>query len=242
MTQSVGERLKSARESKGFSIEEASKMTKMQRKILEAIEGDRVVEELDPAYAKIFIKKYAHFLGLDGADLVEEFISAHGPLPDRPLSVQTEVTQTASRSSIQKLIVPSLFVVGALLGLSLIVWLGHPKSPRAAVEKKPISSAVSAKPAEAAPKLLVPRSQPLKLTVVPKADVWIQMKSDGVIIYQNVLPKGTQKSWTAKGELELWTGNAGAMELSLNGKPLEGLGSGVKKGVKVTHEGLKLSR
>ena len=78
----------------------------------------------------------------------------------------------------------------------------------------------------------------MKLTIRTKADVWMQVKSDGTVIFQNVLPKGSQESWTAKEELELWTGNAGAMELILNGTPLGNPGIGVKKGIKVTRMGL----
>jgi hypothetical protein len=56
---------------------------------------------------------------------------------------------------------------------------------------------------EPKPKLLVPTSKPLKLTIQTTADVWLQVKADGDIIFQSVLAKGSRESWTAKKDLGL---------------------------------------
>ena len=251
---SIGERLKSARDAKGLSLEEACLFTKIQRKTLEAIEEDRLDEELDPAYAKIFLKKYAAFLEMDPASVVQEYIALRGSISERPIAVQTEARNKPTRSSpLQKTVWAAALILMAGVGVSFLAYLGYgfyaghsrnsaPVSHVKRVEKKKISAASSAKTGKtsAAPQLLVPRSQPLKLTVRTNADVWMQVKSDGSVIFQNVLGRAMQESWTAENSLELWTGNAGAMELFLNGKPLEKLGSGVKKGIRVTREGLKL--
>lgn len=275
---SIGQRLKSAREAKGLTLEDAARTTKVQRKILVAIEQDRVEEHLDPIYAKIFLKKYVTFLGLEAQAFLGEYLATQGPLPERPLKVQTELTKQEASSGLPSFLVP-LGVVGfGLIGVAFCAYLavdlygtlqghsmtlqgrsmtlqGHPmtkdrparsalsKSAARTVVKKTASPAVRS---SAGPKtvsspspLLVPRSQMLKLSIRPKADVWMQVKSDGVVIFQNVLNKGAEESWTAKEELELWTGNAAASELFLNGKPLESLGSGVKKGIKVTRRGVE---
>ncbi len=263
---SIGGRLKSAREAKGMNLQEASQATKVQRKILEAIEEDRVEEVLDLTYAKIFLKKYASFLGVDGLSLVEEYQSLHGPVPEHPIAPKPAVENTSSFSSLRNVLVPASIALVALIGIAFIGYLAldlystlkHAKSPAAkAVPQKGRSHGVRnvveerSEPATAKPrpvqrqpavssKQLVPRPQPLRLTVRAKADVWMQVKSDGTIIFQNVLPKGSHENWTAQEELELWTGNAAAMELQLNGTPLDNLGSGVKKGIKVTRDGLKV--
>ena len=73
MSLSIGERLKSARSAKGLSLEAVARATKIQRNILQSMEEDQVEAFLDPAYAKIFMKKYAAYLGIDGAVLLEEY-------------------------------------------------------------------------------------------------------------------------------------------------------------------------
>lgn len=235
---SIGERLKSARETKRRSLEEVAKATKIQRSLLEAIEEDRVEEVLDSVYAKIFLKKYATFLGLDGSSLMEEFLSSHGPVPEGPITLQTEVTKRKEPSFFQRILVPAGVTLVALVGLAFMGYLSLDLYRTLSGKSDKSSTAVAGTPRQS--KGLVPRSQPLKLTVRAKANVWMQVKSDGSVIFQNVLPKGSQESWTARQELELWTGNAGAMELALNGRPLRSAGTGVKKGIKVTHEGLTL--
>ena len=245
MSLSVGERLKSAREAKKVSLEEACRVTKIQRQTLEAIEEGRIQEMLDPAYARIFVKKYATYLGMDGATVVEEYEGLERRLavaeqPPQPLTFQSPVEEPPSRGGGFGFLAPLIVVLVALVGIGflgyLVVDLVHnlrQQRPSAAApapvhEKKAPS-----------PELLVPLSKPLRLTVQTSADVWIQLKADGTIIFQNVLSKGARETWNAKNNLELWTGNAGAMQLSLNGKPLEGLGRGVRKGVKITHAGLE---
>ena len=241
---SVGERLKSVRESRRLSLEEACGITKIQKQTLEAIEQDRIQETLDPVYARIFVKKYASFLGLDSGAVVNEYPglsrSSAGP------GVETAAPPPAFKPPLQEapvqpppwgLLVPAGVTLVALIGIgflgALAVDLFHTLR-----QQHPMPSLVETK-SEPEPKLLVPLSKPLKLMVQTTADVWLQVKADGTIIFQNVLTQGARESWTAKNDLELWTGNAGAMQLSLNGKPLEGLGRGVRKGVKITRAGIQ---
>ena len=236
MSLSVGERLKSAREAKKLSLEEVSGITKIQRQTLEAVEQNRVQEALDPAYARIFVKKYASFLGLDGTLLVNEYPGlsreAVGMEPAKE-SAQAEAGQPVTRPKPPSFLAPAGIALAALVGVG---FLGYMAVDLFHTLKQPRPTAAVAPPK---PKLLVPASKPIKLTVQTTADVWLQLKADGTVVFQNVLAKGARESWTAKTDLELWTGNAGVMQLFLNGKPLEGLGRGVRKGIRITRAGLQ---
>jgi cytoskeleton protein RodZ len=54
---------------------------------------------------------------------------------------------------------------------------------------------------------------------------WIQVTTDGVRQFQGELGDGTYRSWYAEQRLELRIGNAGAVELTVNGQPLGHLGA-----------------
>lgn len=283
MSLSVGERLKSAREAKNISLQEACSFTKIQRQTLEAIEENRVHEAMDPVYARIFIKKYAVFLGLDGPAMVSDYASQIGqaiepeparsqaqahaaaaavqapakpaaPAPqvraapppmNKPASFQPPPPEPPSPSDARQLsplLVPAGVTLAALVGIGFLGYMAidlyhNIQQNRPPAEERAVSGDNAEKPAP--PKLLVPLGKPLRLTVQTSADVWIQMKADGTVVFQNVLKKGSRETWTAKNDLEIWTGNAGAMQLVLNGKPLDGLGRGVRKGVRVTRSGIK---
>lgn len=233
---SVGERLRAAREAKRITLEDVHRVTKIHKSILQAIEEGRVEEMLDPAYARVSVKKYATFLGVDSSALLHDSAAAvEGPR----LTVQTEITVQRERPSALRWAVPAAALTLGLVGLGVLGYLvvdlvGNLRQQRTLAAQ---AAAEPGKPAE--PELLVPLSKPLKLTLQTTADVWLQVKSDGAVVFQNVLSKGSRETWTAQKELELWTGNAGAMQMSLNGKPLEWLARGVKKGVKVTHRGIE---
>jgi len=130
----------------------------------------------------------------------------------------------------------------ALVGIGFIVYLGvdlaHNFKQGAPARAAAAREKAEEKRADSRP-LLVPASKKLQLTVQATANVWLQVKADGSVIFQNVLSKGAKESWNAQKELELWTGNAGAMSLTLNGKPLEGVGRGVRKGIRITHAGIE---
>ena len=241
MSLSIGGRLKAARENKGVSLDEAARFTKVQRKILESMEEDRIEEILDPAYRKIFLKKYAGYLGLDGQSVVSEYLSTQGPGGEEPaVLLNQRLRKEEPGPSIPRVLFPALIGLLSVVGMAFIGYLAldlsHPRqsarvsSPRT---KPP-------QPAHQTTQPLVPLSKPLKLTIRTRADVWMQVKADGTVIFQNVLARGASESWTAKRELEIWTGNAGAMEFNLNGKLLENTARGVKKGIKVTHAGLRV--
>jgi len=110
-----------------------------------------------------------------------------------------------------------------------------PKQPEKPPTKKPTQKA----PAPKDGKLEIAPDEKLQLKITVTDDVWIQLKADGNIISQIVLKKGTTETWQADQDFTLWTGNAAAMELELNGYNLDSLGGGVKRDIIINREGLK---
>lgn len=82
----IGQRLESARQTKGVSVSEAGQATKILGKFIEAMEADDFGALSAPVYAKSFIKMYAKYLGIDGAPLVEEYVAQHSGVSTPKLS------------------------------------------------------------------------------------------------------------------------------------------------------------
>lgn len=68
----LGARLRKRRVELGWSLEQVESYLKMRHATLQAIESERYADLPDKVYAFGFIKSYAHFLGLDVANVMEQ--------------------------------------------------------------------------------------------------------------------------------------------------------------------------
>lgn len=84
----------------------------------------------------------------------------------------------------------------------------------------------------------------IKLGIRAKEDCWMQVKSDGKVIFQSNLKKGRFENWQAKEKIELSLGNAGVVELEVNGKIIPSLGRRGQqiKNILITKDGLSTPR
>jgi cytoskeletal protein RodZ len=95
--------------------------------------------------------------------------------------------------------------------------------------------------------ITIPQDKPvtsIKLGIRAKEDCWIQLKADGRMIFQNILKKGRYESWKADKKIEFSLGNAGVVDLEVNGKLVSNLGrrGQVIKNIVITREGLTIPR
>jgi len=54
--------------------------------------------------------------------------------------------------------------------------------------------------------------------------VWLQVESDGKVVFTGILLPGDRRTWTGTHSVMLWSGNAANVIVTLNGKPLGPLG------------------
>lgn len=84
----LGETLQRARQTKGITIEDAERVTRIPRKYLEALEMENYGILPAPVYARGFLRSYAGYLGLDPKELLPFFPVGHveepklEPLPE----------------------------------------------------------------------------------------------------------------------------------------------------------------
>jgi len=117
------------------------------------------------------------------------------------------------------------------------------QAPAAEQKQKSSAPAVSAARTQAQ-KPKTPVMTGVRLTVQVKENCWIHVKADGKTIFQRVLMKGRSESWEAREKIELSVGNAGAVELQVNGKFLPSIGKKgqVLKNIVITRDGLNVAR
>ncbi len=104
---------------------------------------------------------------------------------------------------------------------------GTPSTPPATPAHQPaVPSGAPAQPAgqpaAGAPGTL---AGPLSIVVVATDRSWVRTVADGVTVYEGFLSPGDRQGWQANHQLTLKVGNAGAVEVTVNGRPLGRLGN-----------------
>ena len=241
--ESIGSRIKAARESKGISIDQAQKDTLISGKILSAIEADRAQEMISgPVYVKSFIKKYANYLGLDGASVAEGFTGEKPAFKDQ-ISVLGKDDKWGGppagiKFPVKKIIYAAIGILVILFAVKLIGFAGSKTMAFFKSRPKAESKAVAVKPrpapkAAAVPAVQVPKGENLILSLKVRADVYLKLRADGSVIYDGILKKGSSERWEAKESFEISASKAEALSADLNGTPVSPLGKGVIKGLRL---------
>lgn len=249
---SLGAYLQGIRQEQGKTIEEVAAQIFIRPALLRALEsGD---EELlpEPIFIQGFIRRYADLLGLDGNEVTHQFEPTPvAVLPD-PSLANGEVEGVVSKQDKHGLKVLSkanaqsppvkrfssrkvwMFLGSAILAIAVIgggLWLltqlgdqaesettdtSNPDAPESASSPDQIA-ATTASPTPTA-------ASPLTVTVTLTEDSWMRVRVDGETAYEGILTGGTEQSWSAQEEVLLNAGNAGAVQVSLNGAPAQPLG------------------
>lgn len=108
----LGETLRRARLSKGITIEDAERVTRIPRKYLEALEVENYGILPAPVYARGFLRSYAGYLGLDPGELLPFFPVGHVEEPK--LENLPEVRQTRSYN-------PSSLIALGIVGFLIVL-------------------------------------------------------------------------------------------------------------------------
>lgn len=218
--QSVGERLRGAREARGVSLDHAAETTRIPPGHLEALERDAPPEEFpEPWYARTFLREYARFLGLRSKPLVDDY---RGRYPRPEVSPIGYLPLERRRPS--GWLRPALVVLAgaALIAITVVVARREPLPDLAADRPSFPASAspdpVRSQPAEPTPS--VPDEVVLRVRVVD-APSWIQLSRDGEVEFSETFLPGYARTFRADRRLDLELGNAPAVQLTLAGRPFE---------------------
>jgi len=256
--ESIGARLKQARQDKGVSLEQAQKDTRIHNRILAALEEGRPQEAVSGrVYIKSFIRKYADYLGLDGASLAEEYKGERSSPRERILIAAEK--DTSFKFPFKKVLTVIIVIIVVFAGVKLVIFAGSKmkeglKSTPKAVKKiessrpkpkpvvKEMPKEVPQQPAVTPAAAPVPKGENISLKIKARSDVYLKIKADGSVIYDGILKKGGAETWEAKDSLDISTSRAEAISAELNGTTLGALGKGVTKNILITRDGLKLPK
>jgi cytoskeletal protein RodZ len=236
----LGDLLREARESQGLSLEQVETDTRIRHRFLVALESG-VYEALPgQVYVKGFLRTYASYLGLDAEQVLGLYAATVGaqeakPLPSVPL---VEVDMEGPRDL--RPIVRVLAVV-AVLAVLVAVYVRAPWRTWLGLQPSPVASPTATQPAATPEPSPTPTRQPtatrtaaLTATPAPSAEVrvqfvvtgrsWVQVLVDGQVAYAGLLENEAHE-WVGSDRIVARIGNAGAVDVTVNGQHLGTLGN-----------------
>jgi len=229
---SLGGYLRALRDARQGSLEEMARATRVSTRQLAALESDNFSELPAPVFVKGFIRAYCHFLGEPPADALRRYGDLLGERPAPERGAPGERRAPASNASPVLISLLLLVVFGfGLLAINLgfkrgslpamsemapAVTFDRPSAPTA-----PAASGGAAAPADAMAES--PASQ--RLIVKAVEATWIRIQTDDRRVMEELLAPGATRQWTAEKRFLLTVGNAGGIEIELNGRPMPPLGA-----------------
>lgn len=209
----IGAQLRQQRQKQSISTEEVSAKTYISSRLLTALEEGQSENLPEPVFIQGFIRRYADVLALDGDALSKAFSTNSLPTTSEIAASQEVRQQLPSREIGLYALYIGLMAVAAG-GLFLLVNRQQTAPP---VAQKKTESVVqpktSTKPKAANTSAA---SAAIQASVNLTDQSWMEVIVDGKTEFEGNLEKGTKKTWTAKQELKITAGNAGAVLIAAN--------------------------
>ncbi len=243
----LGQRFRAAREARGLSLADVAEQIRIRAVYLQAIEEGKWSEIGAPVYVRGFLRTYARFLGLDAEEMVAEFNLGEGERGEIVPS-HGSVADPGYGAAPRRLQLSPLIWIASLVAVVLVAFVVYNELtlPRLGTGEPIAASSVSSAPASASPTPAATPTSPLSgaLAAIATPGVtpaaaptgehavtlrlsglcWLRITIDGTVDLEGTYPAGTEKTFYGK-RIELRVGNAGAVDLTVDGQDLGKLGS-----------------
>ena len=223
---SFGEWLRRQREMREISLRDIAERTKISLRYLEAMEEDRFDTLPAPIFAKGFLREYARYVGLSPDEVVNHYLSVQKP-EDMEEGGKEETRSGRERARKTRSWTWGLFLLlaGALL-LALVAffaWSSQKRRDDSSIQPPP--PPIAAPPAAVAPAASAPPpaapAAPLEVSLDFTENCWVEAVTDGKNRLSELRVQGESLQLDAKQNVVLTLGNAGAVDIQVNGYPLD---------------------
>jgi cytoskeletal protein RodZ len=232
---SLGSSITQARKSAGLSIEDLSASTNIRTALLKEIESNNFANCGGETYARGHIRNIAMKLGVDPLIFIAAFEdeqmhtdrSMKELLVENSVMRQPEEARKVSWKVLATISVSSLFIVGLaqiIISNTATVEIPEPIASITASESPtPSPEATEATPTEQA---TVSTGEGVELVIsATRAKSWLFVSdATGRTLFSGQMSRGSSKTFRTDVSLNVKIGNAGGVDLTVNGKKVDSIG------------------
>jgi len=229
--ETIGKYLKRVRETCGYSLEDVAGITRINLRYLEAIEKDDFEKIPGETFSHGFIRSFARCIGISDEEISRKIRET---LKTEPQAVNTQnQDDMAERSVVRKpgkarIILPA--AAGVILAALLIVLFTSGRESGTIRNSKELKE-VPAESIEVQPQVVAENNQvvqkkvePVVLKVYARELTWISARIDDKETKEALLQPGDGVMWNGDEKVVITVGNAGGIDLDVNGKRLDPIG------------------
>ncbi|MFF0742393.1 helix-turn-helix domain-containing protein [Streptomyces sp. NPDC004111] len=236
---SIGRALQQARIAAGLTVDEVSTSTRVRIPIVHAIESDDFSRCGGDVYARGHIRTLATAVGLDASELVAQYDGEHGgrpaPTPAAPLFEAERIRPEPRRPNWTAAMVAAIVAVVGFVGFTMFSGTDKQSGTRSVAEGA-TATAPAPKPTPTKPKptdVKPPAPSDSAIAAAPADRVTVKMVAtgekswvsarahNGRLLFDGFLNQGESKTFTDPKKLDVVLGDAGAVQLFVNGKEVE---------------------
>jgi cytoskeleton protein RodZ len=201
---------------------------------LEALERSDLSRLPGGIFTRAFVRAYAQEVGLDPDRTIQEFIAELPPEAATATAHHSRVEDGEKLDSDRKAVATALrLALVSLPIIALVIYYGT----RTSRETEPTTEppAESQPPAPNVPSEMYPMVQPaasaaaavsgLTIAISPRSTCWVSVNVDGEQAFSGLMRAGDRQVISAKEQIVLNVGDAGAFVYSLNGRAGRALGA-----------------
>ncbi|MEV0643164.1 RodZ domain-containing protein [Streptomyces sp. NPDC050619] len=236
---SIGRALQQARIAAGLTVDDVSSATRVRLPIVHAIEADDFAPCGGDVYARGHIRTLARAVHLDPAPLLAQYDDDHGgrpaPTPAAPLFEAERIRPERRGPNWTAAMVAAIVAVVGFVGFTAFKGGDDDGSKTQVAEGSKPATSKSASPTPKNDKPDQPKPEPSdsaiaaapqdKVTVQVSAaegKSWISAKDhNGMQLFDGLLKEGESKTFQDSEKINLVLGDAGAIQLYVNGKKIE---------------------
>ncbi len=237
----LGEVLKVAREDQGLALEDIEAAIHIRLHLLEALEEDNFKEFPSPVITRGLIRNYARYLNLDPIEALTLY-DGNGVVPVKGQRLTPDGIEFMNLSMAPRPLINWDFIIAAVLFLLVIGGAGYlaygviiqPAGITPTPTKTPQAEGLGQDAALPLPTVTplptdTPTPPPPTDTPTPiiyggvtvelaiQQPSWIQILVDDVEVFEGVLQPGERRDWTGQRRVAIRAGNAGGVEVIVNG-------------------------
>ncbi|MBN1219981.1 MAG: helix-turn-helix domain-containing protein [Anaerolineae bacterium] len=237
----LGELLKTTREEQGLTLDEVSEKLHIRRHLLEALEENNFNAFPSPVITRGLIRNYARYLKLDPIQALTLY-DGNGIVPVKGQRLTPNGIEFMNLSMAPKPLITWDVIIGVLLFLAVIGgagYIGYTTVIQPPITPTPTKTPEGSDSVDDNAALLLPTVTPTPTgtpTPVPPTDTptpivyggvtvelvikqpsWIQILADEMKVFEGILQPGERRSWTGQQRVAIRAGNAGGVEIYVNG-------------------------